>query len=375
MQGLGAATAAIRRLKRGLATPPPTDANPRLAETHSFGANPGGLRLFAYVPDDLPAGAPLVVVLHGCTQTAEGYVRGAGWAAAADRYGFAVLAPEQTTAKNHNRCFTWWEPEDVRRGAGEVASVRAMIEHMIVAHRLDRARVFVTGLSAGGAMTAALLATYPEVFAAGAIIAGLPFGAAASLQQAFGSMFQSPPKPAQEWGDLVRRASPHVGRWPRVAVWHGSADATVIPGNALEAVKQWTNVHGLDVASGVRDGAGPHAPLVWRDRSGTVLVQSHTLDGLGHGTPVSAAEGLGAAEAYFLEAGVSSTLEIARFWNLAPPADPLAAAASAGARPDDWRPGVTRAYAPVSDPQPAANADFSPERVINDALRAAGLMR
>lgn len=373
MPGLAETTAALRRRARAFAAQParPNGA-PVLTELKRFGHNPGGLRAFAYAPDDLPSGAPLVVALHGCTQTAEGYVRGAGWVTAADRYGFAVLAPEQTTAENSNRCFNWWEPDDVRRGSGEVASVRAMIETMVVEHGLDRSRIFVTGLSAGGAMTAAMLAAYPEVFAGGAVIAGLPYGAAANLSQAFGTMFQSPPKPAREWGDAVRRASSHKGPWPRVSVWHGSADATVVPGNALETVKQWTDIHGLSVADGRPEGSGRLAPVVWRDATGAALVESHTLAGLGHGTPVSAAEGLGTVEAYFLEAGVSSTVEIARFWGLAP-----ANADAPQAEPPrpDWRPGVARPYAPEPQAAPSAHAGFSVEGVINDALRAAGLMR
>lgn len=388
MPGLAQVTAALKRRARELAdAAAPGAAQPsgpaRLTETRAFGANPGALRMFSYVPADLPSGAPLVVVLHGCTQTAEGYVRGAGWATAADRYGFAVLAPEQTAENGSNRCFRWWEPEHVRRGSGEAASVRAMIEHMITTHRLDRSRVFVTGLSAGGAMTAAMLATYPEVFAAGAIIAGLPFGGAANLSQALGSMHHVSPRPAREWGDLVRAASPHRGPWPAVSVWHGAADHTVIPANASETVKQWTDLHGLTPADGRTEGSGAHAPLVWRDASGRAVVESRTLPGLGHGTPVAAAEGLGAAEQYFLEAGVSSTLEIARFWGLAPAADsataepPRSARERPNPRPADFQPGVARPYAPDPQPAPArpAAGGFSVEGVINDALRAAGLMR
>jgi feruloyl esterase len=118
-----------------------------------------------------------------------------------------------------------------------------MIEKSVVDHGIDRRRIFITGLSAGGAMTSVMLACYPEVFAGGAIIAGLPYGAAATVQQAFEMMFQSPSRSPQEWGDLVRKASSHRGRWPRVSVWHGNDDKTVIPSNALEILKQWTAVH------------------------------------------------------------------------------------------------------------------------------------
>src|SRR3954466_13273024 len=98
---------------------------------------------------------------------------------------------------------------DIERGHGEAASIRQMVATMVSDHGIDPARVFVTGLSAGGAMISVMLATYPEVFAGGAIIAGLPYGAATNMQQAFETMYQCPPRAARAWGELVRKASRH----------------------------------------------------------------------------------------------------------------------------------------------------------------------
>ena len=134
----------------------------RLTEVSAFGANPGELRMLSYTPPNLPPGAPLVVVLHGCTQTAGGFDTGTGWSTLAERHQFALLMPEQRRANNPNLCFNWFEPSDITRGSGEVASIRSMVSEMVSRHRLDAGRVFVTGLSAGGAMTAALLATYRQ---------------------------------------------------------------------------------------------------------------------------------------------------------------------------------------------------------------------
>src|SRR5882762_5203707 len=191
-----------------------------LKEMHSAGSNPGNLRMFAYVPASLADSPALVVVLHGCTQTAAGYNHGAGWSTLADRYGFALLMPEQQRSNNPNGCFNWFLPEHTQRDRGEAASIRQMVETMVREKGIDPRRVFITGLSAGGAMTSVMLACYPDVFAGGAIIAGLPYGAATNVQQAFESMFQSPARSAREWGDLVRGAAPHDGPWPRVSVWH-----------------------------------------------------------------------------------------------------------------------------------------------------------
>ncbi|WEZ84183.1 PHB depolymerase family esterase [Rhizobium sp. 32-5/1] len=180
----------------------------RLEEVVSFGTNPGRLRMLRYVPPALPKKAPLVVVLHGCRQTAEDYDIGSGWSTLARERGFAVVYAEQTTSNNGNRCFNWFRPSSVTRDRGEVVSIRQMIAKMATQHGIDKKRVYVTGLSAGGAMTAAMLATYPDVFAGGGIIAGLPFGAARDVRRALDAMRSAPDRSAAEWGDLVKAAAP-----------------------------------------------------------------------------------------------------------------------------------------------------------------------
>ncbi len=181
-----------------------------MTEVTGFGFNPGSLRMLSHAPADLPPMAPLVVVLHGCTQTAEAFAAGSGWLALADRHGFAVLAPEQVQANNPNRCFNWFAPDDVERGRGEAASIVAMVGHAIARHGLDPSRVFVTGLSAGGAMTLAMLASYPDVFAAGAVVAGLPFGVARNVQEAMRAMHRADGRGGAALGDLVRNAGPRA---------------------------------------------------------------------------------------------------------------------------------------------------------------------
>ena len=186
--------------------------------------NPGNLLGRCYVPADLAGPAPLVVVLHGCTQNAAVYDHGSGWSRLADRHGFLLLFPEQQRANNPMLCFNWFSGDDSQRGMGEAASIRAMIEAMAKAHDVDPARIFVTGLSAGGAMASVMLATYPELFAAGAIIAGMAYGCASDVAGAFDCMSGRASADARELGAKVRRASPHKGPWPRVQVWQGSAD-------------------------------------------------------------------------------------------------------------------------------------------------------
>lgn len=300
---------------------PATVLNPRQSRLDPSGAlltevpfspNPGNLRMYCYLPEHLKDGAPLVVTLHGCGQTANDYDQGAGWCALAEEAGFAVLAPEQKTANNPRTCFNWFNSEDITRGQGECASIAAMIAAIIDAKRLDRAKVFVTGLSAGGAMTSVMLATYPELFCGGAIIAGLPYGAAANLREAMDAMRSAPLRTPQQWGQVVRRASEFKGPWPKVSIWHGALDTTVNINNAQACVAQWADIHGLVLTSARQELVGGAVRMSWNQ-----TLEVYTLPTLGHGTPIDSHD-VGNAAPFILEAGISSSRLIAQFWGLLP---------------------------------------------------------
>jgi len=290
-----------------------------LVEINDFGSNPGSLRMFAFVPEHLPRAPALVVVLHGCGQTAAGYDLGAGWSTLAERYGFALLMPEQQALNNANSCFNWFNPEDIARGSGEAGSIRQMIARMAGDHDIDSRRIYVTGLSAGGAMTSVMLATYPDVFAGGAVIAGLPFGVASNVREALSGMMASPSRPASELGALVRNASKHKGPWPKLSVWHGSADRTVNPGNADEIVKQWLDVHGLPPAPMSAGEVDGYPREVWWNADGETVIESYTITDMAHGTPLGDSghdERFGEEGAFLIEAGISSSYHIANFFGL-----------------------------------------------------------
>jgi poly(hydroxyalkanoate) depolymerase family esterase len=282
-----------------------------LVET-SFSPNPGNLRMFEYMPAGLKKGAPLVVILHGCGQTAAGYDQGAGWSQLANQMGFAVLAAEQKPANNPHTCFDWFNPEDIARDEGEAGSIAAMVTTMVEKHRLDARRVFITGLSAGGAMSAVMLALYPQMFAGGAIIAGLPFGSARDVRDALESMRSASLRTPAQWGELVRAASDHKGPWPRISIWHGGLDTTVNINNAQASMAQWAALHDLPLAAGKQDIVNGTIRLYWDDR-----LEVYTLPVFGHGTPIDS-DDVGQPGPFILQAGISSSRRIAEFWGLAP---------------------------------------------------------
>jgi poly(hydroxyalkanoate) depolymerase family esterase len=278
-------------------------------------ANPGNLAMTRYVPEGLPAGRPVVVALHGCTQTAATYGTGSGWRELADRMRFTLLLPEQKTANNLNRCFNWFERGDTTRGQGEAASIAEMVRSTVADTSADPARVYVTGLSAGGAMTAVMLAAYPELFAGGGIVAGIAYRCAASLVDAFSCMYPGKNLTPTALGNAVRSASTHEGPWPTVSIWQGSADYTVAPANAAELVEQWTNVHGLPPTPTRTDTVAgyPHAAY------GTA-VETYTITGMGHGQPVdpgTSTAQCGQAGAYVLDVNICAAWHMATTWHLA----------------------------------------------------------
>lgn len=299
-------------------------ANPpgRTSEITDFGTNPGKLKMFVYAPEKpVRPSSPLIVVLHGCGQHAETFAANAGWVALANHFRLPLLLPEQIARNNASRCFNWYSPADARRGCGEAMSVRQMVRAAIKRFSSDPRQVFVVGLSAGGALTGALLAAYPAVFNAGAVVAGMPVGAASNAASALIRMHRADAFSSRETLiSAVTRQQP-VGKrprkWPRISIWHGERDRHIDPANGTALAAQWSGVHGFAETPSADEVA---ASGIRRRSWGTpkrTMVEWWTLPEMGHGFPVDASiPGAGNSAFGVIDAGISAAYHIARFWGL-----------------------------------------------------------
>jgi poly(hydroxyalkanoate) depolymerase family esterase len=222
----------------------------KLSRVKHFGKNPGHLKMFVYKPDDLNAGTkiPLIVVLHGCTQTAGSVAMLSGWNKLANENGFIILYPQQRFINNPQRCFCWYRRKNVKKNRGENYSIRQMVDYVKKNYEIDSGRVFITGLSAGAAMGVSLMANYPETFNAGAILAGAPYRIASGYIQAMMALLGWRVKSPEKWGKIVRAVNPDFkGSYPKLIIYQGKKDKIVSKRNGVELLKQWTNINNISM--------------------------------------------------------------------------------------------------------------------------------
>jgi poly(hydroxyalkanoate) depolymerase family esterase len=273
-----------------------TDAHGR---ERTFTVDGRARRALVYAPAGAGAetAAPLVCLLHGCTQDPAGFAAATQVAAAADRHGFVAVLPSQERADNQLRCWNWFEPEQQQRGRGEPAAIAGIIGQMMgdTELRIDPRRVFVCGLSSGGAMAAILAATYPDLFAAAAIHSGLAYGSASDVGSAYTVMASGAPDPEAHARAAHAAMGPRARAVPTFVI-HGSADRTVAPINADHVLRQAmaTNrlaaaecatldeQHPASVSDGRADGGLTYRSARWRDSRGALVHELLLVDGLGH---------------------------------------------------------------------------------------------
>lgn len=246
--------------------------------------NAAGARAYTlYVPPGRDPSAPmaLVLMLHGCTQNPDDFATGTGMNALADKHGVLVAYPEQTRRDNGSNCWNWFRSEDQRRDAGEPSILAGIVADIAADHRVDRKRVYVTGLSAGAAMAVILGRTYPEVFAAVGAHSGLPYGAAKDMPGAFAAMQgQTMANRDRSGGKAGARAMPTI-------VFHGDADRTVNWSNGKAIAQDITGSSSNGAALSAESTPGNergrrYTRESYADKSGTPVVELWSLNGGGH---------------------------------------------------------------------------------------------
>lgn len=305
--GLGRAVPGVGEKSAGIATPSPDApgqfqraALQHQAQEHAY---------WLYLPKrEAPVGGrALVLMLHGCTQDAQDFARGTRMNAAAEAQGAVVLYPSQVHSANANGCWNWFRPQDQQAGSGEPAMLVAMVRQVMAQHPIDSCRVYVSGLSAGGAMAAVLAQQYPDIFAAAGVHSGLAAGAAQNMMGALSAMKSG----AKGWD-----AAPESGaRQVPLIVFHGDADTTVHPRNGEQLLE--CAVAGLATSVQAKEsGAAPDGQRYTRtmvhDASSAepvALAEHWLLHGAGHAWSGGDARG-----SHATSQGVNASAEMLRFF-------------------------------------------------------------
>jgi len=229
-------------------------AQNELCEIENFGKNPGNLRMFVYNKILTPqTPIPLIIAMHGCNQDANGFAELSGWNKIAENQELIIIYPQQKWTNNISNCFNWFNHADIDNKNGECFSIYEMINYMKNHYLIDTTRIFITGVSAGGAMGMALLANYPTLFNAGAIIAGGAFGLANNVTEGLKVMKGDIKRSDIELRDLVVKLHPEDStiKYPTIYIFQGKDDKIVNPINADYIKKQWCGVHNIDTIADI----------------------------------------------------------------------------------------------------------------------------
>lgn len=266
-------------------------AQPLSSEIMDFGTNPGNLSLFYYAPETEKPNCPMVVVLHGCSQGANAVAELTGWNKLAKEYGFYVMYPQQHFPNNPSHCFNWFKKNEIERGNGECESIKQMVEYMVKKFEVNQNAIYVTGLSAGAAMSVVMIATQPSMFKAAAIFAGGPYKPGSNIFASSGTMIWGVNKTPEQWKDLVWRENPAFkSKYPKVFIYHGMSDPVVNIRNASELVEQWTALHKIDTIPLRIDsayfGKKDITRIAYINKENEEVVVFYKIRDMGHAIPV-----------------------------------------------------------------------------------------
>jgi poly(hydroxyalkanoate) depolymerase family esterase len=275
--------------------------------SRSFACAAGSRDYKLYIPRHLPEnGRALLVMLHGGTQDGDDFAAGTRMSERAEEHGLIVAYPSQSKAANASLCWNWFMPEHQKRGAGEPSIIAGVTREIVASYAVDPDRVFVAGLSAGGAMAAVMAATYPEIYAAIGVHSGLPYESATDLPSAFAAMRGN----AGSRGRRSRKPRGAIDA-PRVRtiVFHGDADNIVHPSNAAGIVGASKLGERIERADTRSSEGRTYTRTVIRDQDGAAVVEDWLLHGSGHAWSGGSADG-----SYTDPDGPDASREMLRFF-------------------------------------------------------------
>lgn len=264
-----------------------------------------------YIPSGYVGQAvPLIVMLHGCTQNPDDFARGTGMNALAETHTFLVAYPAQPSSANMNKCWNWFQAADQRRDQGEPSLVAGITRQIIGEYNVSDGKVYVAGMSAGGAMAAILGETYPDLYAAVGIHSGLAPGAARDLPSAFSAMQKGGPATLHQ-GSQGAKAAPAI-------IFHGDRDTTVHPRNGEYLISHFSEVPGgpaspTTVRKDQAPGGHAYTCATHQNADGQVIAEKWTINKLGHAWSGGSASG-----SYTDPEGPNASAEMLRFFNQHP---------------------------------------------------------
>jgi len=270
-----------------------------LFEIKNFGKNKGNLKMYTYTPESLHQTnkISLVVVIHGCTQSAKLIAMETGWNKLADSLNFIVIYPEQKQINNAAKCYNFYLGFKAKKDKGEVASIKQMIDYSLKNYNIDSSQVFITGFSAGGAISNAMLNAYPQLFNAGALFA------------APSNLFNQNKIPSQ--------------KQPKIAILQGEKDMVVPKGNANRILKQWLTKNELVDSNFVLKKDYLNNPLLtakyFYNKSKQLKIISLKAQGIKHKlmiTPGKSIKKGGKMDFHTVDVNFHSTYWVAKFFGL-----------------------------------------------------------
>lgn len=287
--------------------------------------NPGNISGYIHISKQIDSTkkVPLVVVLHGCTQDAQEIAHDTEWNRLADSLGFHVLYPEQNKRNNISNCFNWFQANDNEKNKGELYSIERMISETIKTYSIDSQKVFVYGVSAGAAMSVALLINYPQKFKAGAILAGVPYGEIKSATDVAKNNLRPIDLSMEEWVKLARNCNPaYTGTYPKVIIMHGTKDYVVPIAAGYELCEQFIGLHECSINSinrvqNYQSVEGLNRNSISKNTEEIVIF--YELIDWGHSIMVKPGNGPnegGNTNTFAKAGGIWSTLQIVKDWGI-----------------------------------------------------------